>query len=319
MYARKKPDLSIGAMAKKYTSVYSALGANFLIAITKFIAGSYTNSSSMISEGIHSVVDSTNQLLLLYGLKKSKKPADQKRPLGYGKELYFWAFIVSILIFSLGGGLSIYHGIAFIRHPAELKDPTINYIVLGVSLIIETISFYVAIKEFNLSRGNLHWWKAIITSKDPVTFLVLFEDAAAVLGIVIVAILMVFSHILALPVLDGVASVLVGVLLVAVSFILGRESRSLLMGEGVSPEIQKEIKDLAELDPAVLKVTRILSTYQSPEEVVLMLIIAFKDELDTADITSAVQRIRDAIKARFDHVEFVIIQPQTLEQSMAQI
>ncbi len=299
-------------MTKNNKSIYAAFGANLLIAITKFIAGSITRSAAMISEGIHSVVDTLNQVLLLYGLKQSKKPADQAHPFGYGKELYFWSFIVSILIFSLGGGLSIYHGIQFLREPVEPGNPIVNYIVLGASFVFEAISFGIALKEFHTVKGELGWWRATMQSKDPSSFLVLFEDAAAVLGLVIVFIFMAIGHYLHIPEMDGVASIAVGVLLVAVSMVLGRESRSLLMGEGIAPDTQKKIKALAETDEAVLKVNNVMSTYQSPEEVVLMLIVTFKPDLSTEDITDAIRRVRTNIKKEFELVEFVIIQPHSI-------
>ena len=296
-------------MAKSNKAIYAAFAANLLIAVTKFIAGSITRSASMISEGIHSVVDTTNQLLILYGLRVSKKPPDQGHPFGYGKELYFWSFIVSILIFGLGGGLSIYHGIQFIVEPEELGNPLINYIVLGASFVFEGISFIIATREFKAVKGDLGWWEAIVRSKDPSTFLVLFEDGAAVMGLLIVFVFMVIGHYLNMPILDGVASICVGLLLVAVSFVFGRESRSLLMGEGISRETQLKIKTLVEKDEAVLKVNNIMSTYQSPEEIVLMLIVTFKPDLDTLDITDSIARVRDNIKKEFELVEFVIIQP----------
>ena len=297
-------------MVKNKASIYSALVADILIATTKFIAGARTNSSSMISEGIHSLVDTTNQVLLLYGLKRSRKPPDNLRPFGYGKELYFWSFIVSILIFGLGGGLSIYQGILHIRNAEPLGDPTWNYAVLGFSLIFDGGSFLIAVKEFNKARGDLSFWKAIIQSKDPSSFLVLFEDGAAVLGLFIVFILMVINDAYNMPALDGIASILVGLLLVFASLILARESRSLLMGEGIAPETQKKIKALVEKDPSVVKVGRILSTYEAPEEVVLMLIVYFKPGLDTGEITNAIERVRKTIKEEFTRIEFVIIQPK---------
>lgn len=297
-------------MANNKKSIYSALAANLLIAVTKFIAGAFTNSSSMISEGIHSTVDTTNQLLLLYGLKRSKKPADQYHPFGYGKELYFWSFVVSILIFGLGGALSIFQGIAHIRGPELMKDPTWNYVVLILSLVFEGTSLFIAVKEFNKTRNGMGWWDAIIKSKDPSSFLVVFEDGAAVAGLLIVMVLMGLSHSLQIPELDGLASVIVGLLLVFVSFILARESRSLLMGEGIAPETRQLIARLAEKDVTVRKVKNILSTYQSPEEVVLMLIIDFEDHLDTEEITGAIERIRQSIKNEFHLVSFVLIQPE---------
>jgi len=207
--------------------------------------------------------------------------------------------------------LSIYQGITHILHPEPLGDPTWNYAVLGMSVLFEGTSFVIAAKEFNKARGSLSWWKAIVKSKDPSSFLVLFEDGAAVLGLIIVFGFMLFNHAYNLPFLDGVASVLVGLLLVFVSLILARESRSLLMGEGIAPETQKKIKALAEKDSTVIKVINILSTYEAPEVVMLMLIIAFKPDLDTEDITAAIDRIRKQIKEEFQLVEFVIIQPQT--------
>ena len=299
-------------MAKNHASIYSALIADVLIATVKFIAGARTNSSSMISEGIHSLVDTTNQILLLYGLKRSARPPDKYRPFGYGKELYFWSFIVSILIFGLGGGLSIYQGILHIRKAEPLINPTLNYIVLGFSFLFDGASFTIAIREFNKARGNMGFWKAVVNSKDPSSFLVLFEDGAAVFGLVIVFILMLINHAFNMPFLDGVASILVGLLLVFASFILARESRSLLMGEGIAPETQQKIKQLVERDPAVTKVGNILSTYESPDEIVLMLIVYFKTELDTEEITDAIERVRKGIKKEYKLVEFVIIQPQAI-------
>jgi cation diffusion facilitator family transporter len=301
-------------MATSHKSIYSALAANVLIAVTKFIAGAVSNSAAMISEGVHSLVDTTNELLLLLGIRQSKKPPDAKRPFGYGKELYFWSFIVSILIFGLGGGISIYQGYVHIRHPEELGDPFWNYIVLGASIIFEGTSLIIAIKEFNKVRGHQSWWQAIVRSKDPSNFLVLFEDAAAVAGLFVVMIFIYLSHAFNKPFLDGVASVIVGLLLVAVSLVLARESRSLLMGEGIAPATQQRIKTLVEKDEAVLKVLYIVSDYRSPEEVLLLLIVAFKADLDTGEINEAIARIREEVKEEFALVHYVIIQPEFYEE-----
>lgn len=300
-------------MASSKKSIYSALAANLLIAITKFIAGHFSNSASMFAEGIHSLVDTVNQILLLYGIKRSKKSPDAQHPFGYGKELYFWSFIVSIMIFGLGGGISIYQGVTHIIHPEALGDPTISYIVLLLSIIFESSSLVIAIKAFNQTRGELSWWNAIVKSKDPSTFLVLFEDLAAVAGLLIVAICIFLGHQLNIPQLDGLASVLVGLLLVGVSAILARESRSLLMGEGIAPETQAKITDLVQKHPTVIKVLHLLSTYQSPEEVVLMLIIVFKNDNTIVEINEAIDDITANIKQEFPLIQFVIIQPESLE------
>ncbi|RYU87997.1 cation transporter [Mucilaginibacter terrigena] len=297
--------------AKNNASIYSARAANLLIAVTKFIAGGFTNSSSMISEGIHSMVDTVNQVLLLYGLKQSRKAPDNSHPFGYGKELYFWSFIVSILIFGLGGGISIYQGINHIIKPEELGDPFWNYIVLASSFVFEGASLVIAIKEFNMVRNGQSWWKAIVKSKDPSSFLVLFEDGAAVLGLTIVFVFMLIGHNYHMPYMDGVASVLVGLLLVFVSAILARESRSLLMGEGVGRDTQHKIRVIAEKDTAVIRVVNVLSTYQAPDEVVLMLIVEFDPDIDTEDITASIERVRLAIKTAFPLIKLVFVQPQT--------
>jgi cation diffusion facilitator family transporter len=301
-------------MATSHNSIYGALAANVLIAVTKFIAGAVTNSGSMISEGVHSLVDTTNELLLLLGVHQSKKPPDARRPFGYGKELYFWSFIVSILIFGLGGGISIYQGYLHIRHPEDLGNPFWNYVVLGASVIFEGTSLIIAIKEFNKVRGDQSWWQAIVRSKDPSNFLVLFEDSAAVAGLFVVMIFVYLSHALNKPFLDGVASIIVGFILIAVSLVLARESRSLLMGEGIAPATQKRIIALAEKDEAVLKVLNIISDYRSPDEVLLLLIVAFKADLDTGEINEAIARIRAEIKEEFKLVRYIIIQPEFYEE-----
>jgi cation diffusion facilitator family transporter len=297
-------------MASSNKSIYSALAANLLIAVTKFIAGFISNSAAMIAEGVHSLVDTVNQLLLLLGLHQSKKKPDALHPFGYGKELYFYSFIVSILIFGLGGGVSIYQGITHIIHPDIPGNPTWNYVVLCTSVIFEGSSFIIAAKEFNKLRGDQTWWQAITRSKDPSSFLVLFEDGAAVIGLFIVMICLFLGHHFHLDYLDGVASLLVGLLLVCVSLILARESRSLLMGEGIGKDTKTRITEIIEQDAHVLKVMHILSTYQSPSEVVLMLIIAFEQNLDTAQINEAISRIRNRVKDEYSLIHFVIIQPE---------
>lgn len=262
------------------------------------------------------MVDTVNQILLLYGLKRSKKPATVHHPFGYGRELYFYSFIVSILIFGLGGGLSIYQGITHIIKPEPLGNPTWNYVVLALSVVFEGTSLIIAAKEFNKTRGDQTWWNAVVKSKDPSSFLVLFEDGAAVLGLFIVMICMFLSHSLHIPQLDGLASLLVGLLLVGVSLILARESRSLLMGEGISALSRSRVILLTEKDPAVEKVVSVISTYQSPEEVILMLFIAFKEDLDTEEINVAIDRIRLSVKQEFTLIRFVIIQPEEISHKI---
>lgn len=304
-------------MASSNKSIYAALAANLLIALTKFAAGFFSNSAAMVAEGVHSVVDTANQVLLLFGLHQSRKKPDAKHPFGYGKELYFYSFIVSILIFGLGGGVSIYQGIAHIITPEVPGNPTWNYAVLGMSVIFEGSSLLIAAKEFNKLRGELSWWQAIVKSKDPSTFLVLFEDSAAVIGLVIVAVCMFIGHTYHINYLDGLASLLVGLVLIFVSIILARESRSLLMGEGIGATTKKHIIEIVEQDDDVLKLMHLMSTYQSPTEVLLMLIISFKSDLDTAGINNAIIRIRNRVKDEYGLIHFVIIQPDTFMEKVS--
>ncbi|MET0243491.1 MAG: cation diffusion facilitator family transporter [Flavitalea sp.] len=296
-------------MATAHKSIYGALIANLAIAITKFVAGAISRSSSMIAEGIHSMVDTTNQLLLLYGIRQSRKPADATHPFGYGRELYFWSFMVAILIFGLGGGISVTQGIRHIIDPEPLTDPTINYIVLSLSLVFEGASLFVAIKEFNKTRNGVGWWTAIIRSKDPSSFLVLFEDTAAVLGLLIVMIFLFMEHLFNMPVLDGVATLLVGLLLIAVSLILARESRSLLMGEGISSGTRDAIIKIAVDHKHVMRVMNLWSNYQSPEEVVLVMMVEFEPEIDAGEMLDAMDEIRHSIRAEYPMIRYVIMQP----------
>ena len=296
-------------MAKSNKSIYGALIANLLIAVTKFIAGGITNSSSMIAEGVHSMVDTVNEVLLLYGRKRSRKPPDNERPFGYGKELYFWSFIVSLLIFGLGGGISIYQGILHIIHPEPVSSYVWNYAVLGLSVIFEGSSLTIAIKEFNKTKGDDGWWNAIIKSKDPSSFAVLFEDSAAVAGLLIVGICMFIGQQYGIHEMDGIASVLVGLLLMAVSGILARESRSLLMGEGVSAVSRARIKAIVEEDKAVVSVLKMFTIYESPDEVLLMMIVDFKPDINTDEITKGIDRIKDNIRADFSNIRYIFMQP----------
>ena len=290
-------------------TIYVALAANLLIAIIKFISGGITRSTAMISEGVHSLVDTTNQLLLLLGIHRSKRSADARRPFGYGKELYFWSFIVSLLIFAIGGSISILQGISHLRHPILPEDPFWNYIVLGCSFLFDGSSLVVAIIAFKKIKGKKSWWTAVHQSKDPTSFLVLFEDSAAVLGLAIVTLMIYLGHKYNNPYLDGVASLILGVILTIVSVLLARESRSLLMGEGIARATQEKIRDIIENDPSIEKVKQIFSTYQSPEEVMLVLLVQFKEGLETHGITEAIERIRKAIKAEFPFAHYIIVQP----------
>lgn len=297
-------------MAASKLPIYSALAANLLIAVTKSIAGGVTGSSAMISEGIHSLVDSANEVLLLLGIAKSKRKADAKRPFGYGKELYFWAFIVSILIFGVGGGISFYEGVTHIQHPEIIEDPSWNYWVLGIAFIFDGISFMTAVREFNRQRGPVSFWKAVRRSKDPTTFVVLFEDAADVIGLLVAFLGVYFGHQLKNPYFDGAASILIGMILTAVSIVLARESRSLLMGESAEPQILRSVALIAQADHSVFKVISPLSMYMAPEEIILVLKVDFKFEESALEVSKAIARIRKNIRQAHPQIKQIFVEPQ---------
>src|SRR5919109_2798720 len=232
-------------------AIYAAIAANLGIAVTKFAAAAFTGSSAMISEGIHSLVDTGNGGLMLLGVHRSRRPADDRHPFGYGKELYFWTLIVAIVIFAVGGGISAYEGLLHVLHPSHLENPTWNYVVLGLSLVFESYSFIVALKAFQSAKGDLSLWQSIETSKDPTTYTVLFEDSAALLGLVVAFAGVFFSQVFDIAYFDGAASILIGVILAVVAILLAYESKGLLVGEAVDPKTLKDIRRLAESDARV--------------------------------------------------------------------
>lgn len=211
--------------------VYAALIGNLAIALVKFVAAYITNSSAMLSEAIHSVVDTLNEVLLLYGMKKSQQPPSASHPFGYGRELYFWAFIVALMVFALGAIVSIYQGIQHVRNPEEMINPSLNYIVLIVAILCEGASWLVALKAFRKTKGQQGYFEAFRRSKDPTTFTVLFEDSAALCGLFIALIGIYLAHRLNIPELDGVASILIGIVLAISAILLGRETKGLLLGK----------------------------------------------------------------------------------------
>jgi divalent metal cation (Fe/Co/Zn/Cd) transporter len=246
----------------------------------------------------------------LYGIARSDKERDERHPFGYGRELYFWSFIVAILIFALGAGVSFFQGIIHLRRPAISEDLGWNYAVLGFSFVSEGISFVIAYRKFRKTIGDRGWWEAIRMSKDPTDFMVLFEDGAAVLGIVIVFTLLLVGEWTKNPYLDGVASLLVGCILTAASAVLARESRSLLIGEGISAKTDREIRGLVEQVSEGAKVKRLFSLYQAPDEVLLVLMVDFPPDLETDELSERIGRIKEKIKDQYPRVAYIVIQPE---------
>lgn len=296
-------------MASSKVAVYSALFANLAIAIVKFIAAGITGSSAMVSEGIHSVVDTGNEVLLLLGINRSKRPPDANRPFGYGKELYFWSFIVSLLIFAVGAGVSFYEGIMHLQNPSVIKDPFWNYIVLGLALLFDGISFIIALRQFNKERTSTRFWLAIKKSKDPTNFVVLFEDAADVSGLIVALASVWLGQRLHNPYIDGIASIIIGLILTTVSVVLARESYGLLMGETASPEVLQQVLKLAGAQPGIIKVARPLSMFLGPEEIILVLYATFREELTTSQINATIEKINKDINDEFPYFKRIFIQP----------
>jgi cation diffusion facilitator family transporter len=283
-------------------AIYGAIGANIAIAISKFVAAFYTGSSAMLSEGIHSLVDSGNGVLILYGVHQSGKAADARHPFGRSKELYFWALIVAILVFSVGGGMSFYEGIEHIKNPAPLSDPTWNYWVLGLSLVFESISCFLAFKAFNADRGDEGFWKTLRRSKDPAVFAILLEDLAALLGLVIALVGVYFGHLLNNPYLDGAASIGIGSLLVLVAIFLIYKTKGLLVGTGVDEETLDDLQLIVRRQPGVQQMRAPLTMHMGPTDIILALDVEFENRLTADEIESAVKAVQNAIRAK--HPEF---------------
>ncbi len=295
-------------------AIYGALAANLGVAISKFVAAYFTGSSAMLSEGIHSVVDTGNQALLLLGIRKSSKPADAQHPFGHGKELYFWSLIVAILLFALGGGMSIYEGIMHLRHPEPISDPLWSYVVLGLAFVLESAAWYVAYKELKKQKAKLGFFKRLRASKDPGVFVVIFEDSAALLGIVVAFLGVYLGHEFNNPYFDGGASVFIGVLLGTVSVFLAYESKGLLIGEGASPEVFQNLKKIMQEDEAVSKIQDPLTMHLGPEEILLAVNVQFEPELTAAQIEAVVDRLERNIRAAHPEVKRIFIEAESISR-----
>jgi cation diffusion facilitator family transporter len=290
----------------------AALGANLGIAVAKFVAAAFTGSSAMLTEGFHSVVDSLNQILLLYGERASNKPADEIHPLGYGREIYFWSFVVAILIFATGAGLSIYEGILHIITPSPIEDATIAYVVLGISFVLEGASWLTAMREFRTTQGDLGWWKAVRRSKDPASFIVLFEDSAAMFGLVVAAIGIFLTHYTGNPVWDGTASIVIGVALAIVAFMLARESKGLLIGERADPRLVNAIRAAFAVQPEVTAVQEIITIHIAPRKVFVAASVDFVDAVQVGDIEILIANTEAALRAAHPQIASVYIKPRAL-------
>ena len=298
--------------------IMAALIGNALIAITKFAAAWWTGSSAMLSEAIHSLVDTGNQILMLHGLRRSKQPADDQHPFGYGMEVYFWSFVVAILVFAVGAGVSIYEGVSKILEPHIVKDVMVNYVVLGVAVMFESVAWWIAFKEFGRSKGRMGIIEAVSRSKDPTIFTVLFEDTAALLGLVVAFIGVFAADYYNLPVLDGVASVIIGVILALTATLLAYETKGLLIGEAAHPRVIEGVKRIARAQATVDGVNEVLTMHLGPSDVLLNLSLDFDDERTADDVERAISDMERLIKAEFPEITRVFIEAQALDQHLRQ-
>jgi len=295
--------------------LYGALAANLGIAIAKFVAAGFSGSSSMATEGVHSLVDSGNQVLLLFGQRRASRKPDAAHPFGYGRELYFWAFVVAILIFAVGAGVSIYEGIVHIQNPHPIDDPTLNYIVLAIAFGLEGTSWFIAVREFNEGRGDQTWWQAIRRSKDPPNFIVLFEDSAALVGLVFAAIGVWASVHFGDARLDGVASIAIGLVLAAVAVLLARESKGLLIGEAADPALIAALRAVLNEHACITSVNHVRTVHTGPDAVFVAVSADFEDSLAMGEAETLIETLEDRMKALSPKITSIYIRPEKREQA----
>jgi cation diffusion facilitator family transporter len=291
--------------------IYAALIGNSLIAVTKFIAAGITGSSAMMSEGIHSLVDTGNQGLLLYGLRRSKRPPDTQFPFGHGKEVYFWSFVVAIMIFAVGAGISIYEGLHQISDPTVMKSPMVNYIVLGLAILFEGGAWYFAFVEFGKARGSWGYLEAVQRGKDPTLFVVLFEDSAAMAGLLIALAGVWLSQVTGNPLYDGLASVLIGVILAVTAGWLAYETKGLLIGESANVRVVEGIRAIVGEQPCVEHVNEILTMHMGPDFILLNVSVEFFDAAQAPEIEASIAGMDDAVKAAYPEVKRVFIEAES--------
>jgi len=296
-------------------AIYGAIIAKTLIAIAKFVASFFTGSSSMLSEGIHSLVDTGNGVLLLFGIKRSKLPPDEEHPFGYGKEIYFWSFVVAILIFALGGGIALYEGIHHILHPKPLDNLIWNYSVLTIAIVIEGNALRIALREFNKSRGNKPFMKAIRDSKDTSTVAIVVEDSAAVMGLVIALICVFLGQATGIPYFDGIGSALIGILLISVSWFFAMECKGLLIGEGLLKKDLQKIWEILSSRENVLNFNQPLSMFLGPNEILLNVDIMFDDKMTTDEIEAEIDEIEKRITASIPKINRIYIEAEAISKS----
>lgn len=301
-------------ISKSRIAIYAAIAGNMAIAATKFFAAAFTGSSAMLSEAIHSMVDTGNGWLMLLGVRKSRKPPDADHPFGHGHELYFWTLIVGVLVFAIGGGMSVYEGIQHILHPRSPENLVWSYGVLGFAVVFEGTTWLFGWKAFSAERGRKGVVEAIHETKDPSTFTVLLEDSAALLGLVFAFAGIFLGSQLEMPYLDGVASVLIGLLLCGVAVLMVYESKGLLIGEGLDPESLKSIQALVEKDQGVEWVGHLHTMYLGPHEVLLTIEIRFHPHITSLEVRQTARRLRENIQSQHPDISRIFFGAEALSE-----
>jgi cation diffusion facilitator family transporter len=291
--------------------IYAALAGNALISVTKFIAASVTGSAAMMAEGIHSLVDTGNQVLLLHGMRQAKKPADARFPFGHGKEVYFWSFVVAIMVFALGSGVSIYEGVHRVVHPEVVTDPMVNYAVLALAFAFEGVAWWMAWRAFARQQQGRGIRETVRTSKDPITFVVLFEDSAALLGLVVAAIGLALSQVLDMPVFDGAASIGIGLILAFTAIWLAIRTKSLLIGEAAEPALVADVTERAAALPAVVAVNEVLTLHMGPDYVLLNISVDFADDLPAGEVEQAIETLTKEIRTSHPSIQRVFVEAES--------
>jgi cation diffusion facilitator family transporter len=286
-----------------------ALAANLGIAASKFAAAAITGSSAMLTEGVHSVVDSTNQLLLMWGRHAAKRPPDKFHPFGYGRELYFWSFVVAVLVFSLGAGVSVYEGIIHIANPEEAVSPVVAYVVLLVAFLLEGWSTREAFQEFKVAKGEFGWFEAVRESKDPPAFIVLLENGAAMAGIIAAAVGVFLSQVTGDPFYDGAASVVIGIILGLTAMLLAYESKGLLIGEAADPALVRGLRELACSKRGIVGVGHVLTSHTAPDQITAMMNVDFDDNISAGDVERIVCEVETEAHHRWPQVRRLFIRP----------
>ncbi len=297
------------------TVVMAALIGNALIACTKFVAATFTGSSAMLSEGIHSVVDVGNQALLLFGLNRANKPATAEHPYGFGKEIYFYSFIVAILLFAFGGGLSVFEGIKHLSNPKPMSSVYINYLVLGFAFVFEGGAWLVAFKEFKKTTKHFHWFHSIHQAKDPTIIVVLLEDTAAMLGLIIAMVGITASTYFNLPIIDSIASIIIGFVLLVVALWLAYESKSLLVGEAANPEVINQVKTIILKADEIVDVKNIMTMHMGPNSILLNLEVDFEENLNSTGVEHCIARLEKDIKEAKPEIKWVYISAKSFTRS----